>query len=226
MRSLVGWGMERPGTSFRTTETVAGFNPKCSPSFFRLILSFPAGGFFPKSRFFLSRPPRVHFGRRNAPPRKCAFPELEIFTGLSTRRLRLHACGAFAELILAQAPDFCEATADFSLIFPYEIQGANLKAPGGTGRILPLKCRDRCWVQSQVEGLRSRLALNVLASALIGEHQNMTSIGILKGHVINIGERSFGTDHARASLNDFRIVRERPILPAARYRVRLGIQCH
>src|SRR5258708_18065741 len=78
MRSLVAWGMERPGTSFRTTETVAGFNPKCSASFFRLMRSFLAGGFFPKSRFFLFRPPRVHFGRRNAPPRKCAFPELRF----------------------------------------------------------------------------------------------------------------------------------------------------
>src|SRR5258707_7372979 len=106
MRSLVAWGMERPGTSFRTTETVAGFNPRCSASFFRLMRSFLAGGFFPKSRFFLSRPPRVHFGRRNAPPRKCAFPELEIFTGLSTRRLRLHSCGPFVELILAQSRGF------------------------------------------------------------------------------------------------------------------------
>jgi hypothetical protein len=29
--------MERPGTSFRTTETVAGFKPKWSANFFRLV---------------------------------------------------------------------------------------------------------------------------------------------------------------------------------------------
>ncbi len=99
----------------------------------------------------------------------------------------------------------------------------NSKRQSARGRILPLNCCDGSWVQSQVQCLRSRLALNVLPSTLIGEHQHMTSIGILKGHVVNIGQRSFGTNHARPSLNDFRIVRERPILPAARYRVRLGI---
>jgi len=81
----------------------------------------------------LFRPPRVHFGRRNAPPRKCAFPELRFSTGLSTRRLRLRSCGAFAEFILTQAPDFREGTADRSRFFPYEMQCAKLKAPGGTG---------------------------------------------------------------------------------------------
>src|SRR5579864_7829816 len=30
--------MERPGTSFRTTETVAGCRPRCSASFFKLVV--------------------------------------------------------------------------------------------------------------------------------------------------------------------------------------------
>jgi len=33
MRSLVAWGMERPGTSFRTTETVAGSIPNAPQAF-------------------------------------------------------------------------------------------------------------------------------------------------------------------------------------------------
>ena len=60
-------------------------------------------------------------------------PGAEISTGLSTRRLRLRSCGAFAEFILTQAPDFREGTADRSRFFPYEMECAKLKAPGGTG---------------------------------------------------------------------------------------------
>src|ERR1700732_5358332 len=37
MRSRVAWGMFRPGTSLSTTETVAGFKPKCCASFFKLV---------------------------------------------------------------------------------------------------------------------------------------------------------------------------------------------
>src|SRR5258705_5415098 len=37
MRSRVGWEIARPGTSLRTTETVAGCKPSRSASFFKLI---------------------------------------------------------------------------------------------------------------------------------------------------------------------------------------------
>src|SRR6202166_842695 len=37
MRSRVAWGIFRPGTSLSTTETVAGFKPKCWASFFKLV---------------------------------------------------------------------------------------------------------------------------------------------------------------------------------------------
>src|SRR5215467_4611433 len=38
MRSRVTCGIERPGTSFSTTETVAGFRPKWAANFFRLVV--------------------------------------------------------------------------------------------------------------------------------------------------------------------------------------------
>src|ERR1700730_8129988 len=37
MRSRVAWGMERPGTSLRTTETVAGLRPRYFASVLRLM---------------------------------------------------------------------------------------------------------------------------------------------------------------------------------------------
>src|ERR1700693_5405585 len=42
MRSRVAWGMFRPGTSLSTTETVAGFKPRCWSSFFKLVGLFDA----------------------------------------------------------------------------------------------------------------------------------------------------------------------------------------
>src|ERR1700733_13829681 len=36
MRSRVACGIERPGTSFNTTEMVAGLNPRCSANVFKL----------------------------------------------------------------------------------------------------------------------------------------------------------------------------------------------
>jgi hypothetical protein len=38
MRSRVACEIERPGTSLRTTETVAGCRPRCSASFFKLVV--------------------------------------------------------------------------------------------------------------------------------------------------------------------------------------------
>src|SRR5271156_361928 len=46
MRSRVACGEERPGTSFSTTEMVAGFNPRYSANCFRPMGSFLEGGFF------------------------------------------------------------------------------------------------------------------------------------------------------------------------------------
>src|ERR1019366_7029632 len=45
MRSRVACGIERPGTSFSTTDTVAGFKLKYSASFFKLM-GRSGGGFF------------------------------------------------------------------------------------------------------------------------------------------------------------------------------------
>src|SRR5215469_15841772 len=38
IRSRVACEIDRPGTSFRTTETVAGCSPKCSASFFKPVV--------------------------------------------------------------------------------------------------------------------------------------------------------------------------------------------
>src|SRR5215469_5136105 len=48
MRSRVACGIDRPGTSLRTTETVAGFNPRCSASCLRLMPLDFARGFLAK----------------------------------------------------------------------------------------------------------------------------------------------------------------------------------
>jgi hypothetical protein len=134
-----GLGMERPGTSFRSTETVAGFNPRCSASLFRSMRSFLAGGFFPKSRFFLSRPPHGCLARRNVPPRKHAFRErdISILLGLS---ITTHAITLLRPICRvhpnAKPQIYVKRRQIVSLLYVYEIHvntRAKPKAPARAG---------------------------------------------------------------------------------------------
>src|ERR1035437_1141581 len=163
MRSRVACGMERPGTSFSTTEMVAGFNSRCSANCFSPMVSFLDPGFFFIGSFLETQ--AAFTGTRR--PWRGALSSGRGSAGHASRR----------PIVELRKREFRES-------YPSAKRRALVCREGLPA--LPAKRGHRSRIERYVKRLPANATLDGLLLGAIGQYQGKAAIRILKSHMIDV----------------------------------------
>ena len=76
-----------------------------------------------------------------------------------------------------------------------------------------------------MQRLAFKRAVDFAGFTLVGEDENVVSFGVCECYVFNAGQIGAGGEQARSAANCLGVVCEGPVLAAARYLPRLGVEC-
>src|ERR1700676_905670 len=80
----------------------------------------------------------------------------------------------------------------------------------------PAQRGDRIRRQLRFQRVAIKPAANIPLLALVRQYEDVAPIRIGETHMINLREASLGSDHPGPTADRFRVMRKRPVHPAAR----------